>query len=149
MSTGYVHVLVAVDFSPFSNLATRRAAEIARISNAGLTMLHVVDYFPEDVPLDVVAPEDEDPADFLHRHAADQLAALARDLGRDQAVGKVAFSTHSARHEIIRTAREEGVDLIVVGSHGRRGLAEYLGSTAHAIIHGADCDVLIVRAQED
>ena len=79
MSTGYVHVLVAVDFSPFSNLATRRAAEIARISNAGLTMLHVVDYFPEDVPLDVVAPEDEDPADFLHRHAADQLAALARD----------------------------------------------------------------------
>ena len=149
MSSGYVHVLVAVDFTPFSDLAARRASEIARISNAGLTMLHVVDYFPEDVPLDVVAPEDEDPADYLRRHAADRLAELAREIEQDEAVSKVAFSTHSARHEIIRIAREESVDLIVVASHGRRGLAEYLGSTAHAIIHGADCDVLVVRAQGD
>ena len=147
MSSGYVHVLVAVDFSPFSVNAVRRAAAIARIGNAGLTMLHVVDYFPEDVPLEVVAPEDEDPADFLHRDASERLAELAREVGHEQAVGKVAFSTHSARHEIVRLAAEEGVDLIVIGSHGRRGLADYLGSTAHAVIHGAQCDVLVVRSE--
>ena len=147
MNSGYVHVLVAIDFSAFSDDAARRAAGIARISSAGLTRLHVVDYFPEDVPLEVVAPEDEDPADYLRRHASDRLAALAREVGQEDAVGKVAFSTHSARHEIIRAAREEGADLIVVGSHGRRGLAEYLGSTAHAVIHGAHCDVLVVRSQ--
>lgn len=147
MGTGYVHILVAVDFSSFSESAARRAADIARISDAGLTMLHVVDYFPEDVPVEVVAPEDEDPADFLHRHASERLTKLAREIGQEEAVGKVAFSTHSARHEIVRLAREEGVDLIVVGSHGRRGLGEYLGSTAHAVIHGARCDVLVVRSQ--
>ena len=146
MNSGYVHVLVAIDFSPFSEGAARRAAEIARMSGAGLTMLHVVDYFPEDVPLEVVAPEDEDPADFLRRHASERLAVLAREVAQADAVGKVAFSTHSARHEIVRVAKDEAVDLIVVGSHGRRGLAEYLGSTAHAVIHGADCDVLIVRS---
>ena len=110
-------------------------------------MLHVVDYFPEDVPVEVVAPEDEDPADFLHRHASERLADLAREVSQEAAVGKVVFSTHSARHEIVRLAKEEAVDLIVVGSHGRRGLGEYLGSTAHGVIHGAKCDVLVVRSQ--
>ncbi len=145
MSSAYGHVLVAIDFSLFSERAARRAAEIAAVSNASLTMLHVVDYFPEDVPLEVVAPEDEDPAEFLDRHARERLTDLARDIGQEGAVGRVAFSTHSARHEIVRLSKEQGVDLIVVGSHGRRGLAEYLGSTAHGIIHGAECDVFVVR----
>ena len=145
MSSAYGHVLVAIDFSLFSERAARRAAEIAAVSNASLTMLHVVDYFPEDVPLDVVAPEDEDPAEFLDRHARERLTDLARDIGQQDAEGRVAFSTHSARHEIVRLSKEQGVDLIVVGSHGRRGLGEYLGSTAHAIIHGAECDVFVVR----
>ncbi len=149
MSDGYVHILVAVDFSVSSEHAARRAADLARSGNAGLTLLHVVDYFPEDVPLEVVAPEDEDPADFLHRHASERLTELARMLGQEGAVSKVTFSTHSARHEIVRLAREEAVDLIVVGSHGRRGLAEYLGSTAHAVIHGARCDVLVVRSKQE
>jgi len=47
--------------------------------------------------------------------------------------------------EIHTLANEIGADLIVVGSHGRHGLALLLGSTANGVLHGAPCDVLAVR----
>ena len=47
--------------------------------------------------------------------------------------------------EIHNTADEIGADLIVVGSHGRHGLALIFGSTANGVLHGAACDVLAVR----
>ncbi|BBI62758.1 hypothetical protein HSBAA_40640 [Vreelandella sulfidaeris] len=47
--------------------------------------------------------------------------------------------------EIHRFAEEHGVDLIVVGSHGRHGFALLLGSTSTGVLHGAQCDVLAVR----
>jgi universal stress protein A len=53
----------------------------------------------------------------------------------------------SPKAEIIRIAREQRVDLIVLGSHGRHGLSLLLGSTASSVIHHAECDVLAVRLQ--
>jgi universal stress protein A len=53
------------------------------------------------------------------------------------------------RDEIIRVAKENQVDLIVIGSHGRHGLSLLLGSTANAILHHAVCDVLAVRLIEE
>ena len=47
--------------------------------------------------------------------------------------------------EIHALAEQIGADLIVVGSHGRTGLALLLGSTANGVLHGATCDVLAVR----
>ena len=47
--------------------------------------------------------------------------------------------------EIHHLAEEEGVDLIVMGTHGRHGLGLLLGSTANAVLHGVKCDVLAVR----
>ena len=47
--------------------------------------------------------------------------------------------------EIHTLANEISADLIVVGSHGRHGLALLLGSTANGVLHGAPCDVLAVR----
>ncbi|MNG25866.1 hypothetical protein D3C84_1107770 [compost metagenome] len=49
------------------------------------------------------------------------------------------------RQEIHQLAKENACDLIVVGSHGRHGLALLLGSTANDVLHGAPCDVLAVR----
>jgi len=63
--SNYSHVLVAVDFSEFSERAAVRAAEIAVLDRASLTLLHVIDYFPEDLPVDLIAPEDVDPAEYL------------------------------------------------------------------------------------
>jgi universal stress protein A len=54
----------------------------------------------------------------------------------------------SPKAEITRVAEEQGVDLIVVGSHGRLGLELLLGSTANGVLHAAKCDVLAVRVKE-
>jgi universal stress protein A len=51
--------------------------------------------------------------------------------------------------EIQRTAQSVGADVIVVGSHGRHGLALLLGSTANGVLHGASCDVLAVRVGQE
>ena len=50
--------------------------------------------------------------------------------------------------EIHNVAEEIGADLIVVGSHGRHGLALIFGSTANGVLHGATCDVLAVRVRQ-
>ena len=47
--------------------------------------------------------------------------------------------------QIHQLAEDVAADLIVVGSHGRQGLALILGSTANGVLHGAHCDVLAVR----
>jgi universal stress protein A len=52
------------------------------------------------------------------------------------------------RQEIHQLAKDQKCDLIVVGSHGRHGLALLLGSTANDVLHGAPCDVLAVRLQK-
>ena len=143
--SNYSQVLVAVDFSAFSEHAAMRAGQIASQDGASLTLLHVIDYFPEDMPLEVIAPEDIDPAEFLVKDCTEKLGRLADRLGYEDATPVVTLSTHSARHEIVPIAEQRGADLIVVGSHGRRGIRDYIGSTAHAIIHAAKCDVLVIR----
>ena len=54
----------------------------------------------------------------------------------------------SPKSVIMNKAQELGADLIVVGSHGRHGIQLLLGSTANAVIHHANCDVLAVRVSE-
>jgi universal stress protein A len=49
------------------------------------------------------------------------------------------------KEEIVEIATQQHIDLIVVGSHGRHGLALLLGSTANSILHHTPCDVLAVR----
>jgi universal stress protein A len=55
----------------------------------------------------------------------------------------------SPKLEIVRVAEENNVDLIIVGSHGKHGIALLLGSTANGVLHHAKCDVLAVRIYDD
>ena len=80
----------------------------------------------------------------IREQAEKELAALAKRLGIDAKHQLIEFG--STKNEVLRVAQEHKVDLIVTGSHGKHGLALLLGSTANAILHGADCDVLIVRS---
>jgi universal stress protein A len=82
----------------------------------------------------------------LDEHAQQRLELFADNLAmRVQQLHVVSGHTES---EIHRIAKEQQVDLIVVGSHGRHGLALLLGSTANGVLHGAKCDVLAVRVQD-
>jgi universal stress protein A len=142
----YAHVLAATDFSDPSGMAVRRGARLAELLGARLTLLHVLEHFAVDRSNDEIAPEDQDPAAYESERARDGLARLAGEVGHPDAGREVLLTNWSARHELPRLARERGADLVVVGSHGVRGLGALLGATADGLVHHAECDVLIVRA---
>ena len=81
--------------------------------------------------------------DDVVQNARRFLDRLAERLGVGDSQRWVVAS-HFTKREIHRVAKEQDVDLIVVGSHGRHGLALLLGSTASAVLHGAPCDVLAI-----
>jgi universal stress protein A len=142
----YQHILFAADFSDDALRVGERAKDVARRYGARLSLIHVV----EDINLSLgggyellpVLPELPDEA--LLREVRETLGELARRLDvADAETGVV--SAPSTKEGILGAARDRGADLIVVGSHGRHGLALLLGSTANAVLHGAPCDVLAVR----
>jgi len=143
--SGYRNILCATDFSDCSKKAVEVAAEMAQRYGAQLTLLHVIDYFPEDRSNVQIAPEDVDPKHYHEDRARTMLAEIGRQLGYDRLVQEVRFSTHSARHEIVHFANEHNTDVIIVACHGHQGIISALGSTAYGVLHSASCDVLTVR----
>jgi universal stress protein A len=156
--TGYRHILLAVDTAEESAQAAAKATELARRFDAKLSLLHVVEVAPMQVingqsalamePLTPLTPITVEQENKLYeariKQAHEMLAQLAESL--DMPPGdKWAIYSSSTKQIIHDTAKEHAVDLIVVGSHGRHGLALLLGSTANAVLHGAPCDVLAVR----
>ena len=142
----YRNILLATDFSSHSEWAARRAADFARRLGAQLTVLHIIDYCPENIPLDIISPDDLNPGEILVYRARSLLAALAARCGLNDAERKLILTSHTARKEIIRYAEEHGVDLIVLATHGHHSVTPLLGSTAERVVRGAPCDVLAVRA---
>lgn len=144
----YEHILTATDFSELSRRATLRAADLAEHYGARLTLFHVIEHFPEDIPNDFVPPENRDPKAYLADRAKTRLTELSRLIGHVRSESKVKLSTRSAKSEILQFARYGGIDLVVLGTHGHRGLGDVLGSTAGGVVHAAPCDVLAVRGPE-
>lgn len=139
----YSHVLFATDFSPDGESAGRKAAELAGLAGARFSLLHVVEYSAMEYAGEIPIPENIDLDQRRIDLARTQIAELARRLGAGDATTFVELG--SPKHEIVRVAKEQAVDLIVVGSHGRHGLQLLLGSTANGVLHLAGCDVLAVR----
>jgi universal stress protein A len=139
----YTHVLFATDFSPDSDRAGTRAVAVAQTAGARLSLVHVVEYSAMEYAGEIPIPENIDLDQRRIAAAREHIAALAGRLGMPQAATFVELG--SPKHEVVRVAKEQGVDLIVVGSHGKHGLQLLLGSTANGILHLAPCDVLAVR----
>lgn len=133
-------ILCPVDFSEFSLAALKTACDLARRFEAQIDLLHVVEPLPTseltiaqayDYPVDKVRadlaklpPSDLGPQPILHR---------AVKLGYPAEV-------------IISYAKESGIDLIVLGTHGRTGLSHLLlGSVAERVVRLAPCPVLVTR----
>ena len=144
--TKYAHVLVAVDFSAEAETLVERAVQLRDQCAARLSLLHVVEYLPMAYSGDLVLPEGFDLEQELLDVAARQMAALGERLGVEPGDRRVEIG--NTGHTILRVAEDLGVDLILVGSHGRHGLAALLGSTARSVLNGARCDVLAVRVPE-
>lgn len=144
----YKRILVATDFSDINRLAVKHAADLAQQANAKLILLHVVEHFPYDgLPLASVVPEGPKPGDVLTQQVRDRMNELINALDLRDVQAEVRITLKSARHEILRFAKQHAVDLIIVAPHGR-GLIGALGSTAIGVLNGAVCDVLTVREPE-
>lgn len=140
----YKHLLLAVDFFDQQTLVAERAKDLAERYGAKLSVIHVVDTLPIGDPAnDVLVPFEMDMSQEFIALGKKRLAELAASLAIPE--DQTWLETGSPKQEIIRIAEENAVDLIVVGSHGRHGLALLLGSTANGVLHQASCDVLAVR----
>ena len=145
----YRQIVLASDFSPHSEMAARRAADLAQRFGARLTLLHVVDYFPEDIPSEWIKP-DTDPTAYLMERADKALRKLAEGLGCPDVPRRVIVSERLAKHAIVDYAAEQGVDLIVMGARGLGSLGSLLlGSVSQKVLAHATCPVMIVREQEE
>ena len=142
---GYKNILVAADFSEAGEDAVKTADALAGCFGASLTLLHVLEHFPEDMPVSVIPPEDVDPQKFLTDRARGDLEKLSARIAQPGAALEVVVSTHSASREVVQYAQRHGIDLIVVGSHGKPGIQGMSGSTANGVMHAAVVDVLVVH----
>lgn len=138
----YKKILIAVDLSEDSSRVMQRARGIGEASSADLHLIHVIEplsfAYGGDIPMDFSGIQDE-----IHQQATAQLKRFAETNGIDGAHQHIVLGKPEV--EIHSTAEELGADLVVVGSHGRYGLALLMGSTANGVLHGATCDVLAVR----
>lgn len=138
----YKKILVAIDLSEDSNLIAQRAQTLASSAGAELHLIHVIEplsfAYGGDIPMDFSGIQDE-----IYQQASQQLERFAQNNGIDSEHRHIVLGRSEV--EIHSKSEELGVDLIVVGSHGRHGLALLLGSTANGVLHGASCDVLAVR----
>ncbi|HYE34277.1 universal stress protein [Methylocaldum sp.] len=142
----YRRILLAADFSEHGEQVIQRAHDLAKKYNAGLDIVHVVENMPiMDSSYGPIVPFDIDLTDQMVDAAQKRLAEIADRLAIPQDRRWVEIG--SPKVEIIRIAKEQQVDLIVIGSHGRHGIGLLLGSTAASVIHHAECDVLAVRLQ--
>ena len=141
-------VLHPTDFSDNSREALEYALAFSKWQSAEIVLLHVceeVEYAPPEYYMD----KDESVRQLKERSGA-ALAALDKVAATHEDSG-VQISTTIASgkpfDEIIKTAQDIGADLIVLGTHGRTGLAHILiGSTAEKVVRKASCPVLTVRS---
>ena len=142
-------ILAATDFSAHSEIAVRYAAEFARAFDAEVLLCNVVGH--ADI-LSQIPPGGEGyfPPNLEELHE-DQARKECEQILKNSGIarGRVVVNVGSPFVEIIRLARDEDVDLIIIGTHGRGAVAHMLlGSVAEKIVRKAPCPVLTVRHGE-
>ncbi len=143
--SNYTHILAGVDLSDESQQVLERAANLAKAHQAKLSVAHIVEpltfAYGGDIPVDLSEIQEQ-----LHKQARDQLGTLIQPY--QVSTDNLHVLVGQPTTEIHDLADNLDIDLIVVGSHGRKGLALLLGSTANGILHGAKTDVLAVRVKD-
>lgn len=142
-------ILHPSDFSRASRAASAKAVELAKADQAELLLVHVLSpiLVPAEASMSAKAYEDLwASARAASQKELDTLAGRAKKAGVRATTMLVEGSV--PHEQIIRVAKAKRVDLIVMGTHGRTGLARvFLGSVASRVVAIAPCPVLTVRGQ--
>jgi universal stress protein A len=139
---GYKKLLVLLDLSEDSEQVAIAGRDMAAYSNASMVVLHVVEFVPVEPLGESLMPTAQIEDELINR-SRERLDTLIARLGLTSATGRV--EAGNTKSEILRVAEEEQVDLIVLGSHERHGLAIMVNFTEDTVLHAAHCDVLAVR----
>jgi nucleotide-binding universal stress UspA family protein len=140
----YSSIVVGTDGSPTAEIALSKGVELARLTGA---TLHVVSaYEPAPARVTGGAPAGEFSAGSDFKADAVLQRALSRARGADIEVQEHA-PKGSAADAILTVAKENGADLIVIGSVGMQGARRVLGSVPNKVSHQSRCDVLIVQTR--
>jgi len=148
MTRGFARILVPTDFSPPSSAALAMAKALAAQFGASIHMIHVLHdpYATAAYASDVYGYLPAGLRETWQREAQTHLDAQLAPAERAQfrAATRVIFGTPA--RAIVDYANENAIDLIVMGTHGRGGVAHLLlGSVAERVVRTADCPVLTVR----
>ena len=145
----YKNIMVAIDDSETSRCALNEALQIARAANAKLFITHVTDEALLNMHGHVLSHmADADSATTALTQAGQKLLddALATATGLEANALLLHGNSRRVSETLADKAKELDVDLIIIGRHGRRGLATLiLGSVAEQLAKMADASVLLVR----
>lgn len=148
----YSRILVPVDGSPTSRKGLDEALKLARLTGARLKLVHVVDELMPDSGYGPVAIS-EAVIDALRegaRKVLEDAVALARKQVADVESELIETIGRRAADTIVDVAKQWQAELIVMGTHGRRGLRRLVvGSDAEAVLRTSPVPVLMVRAEEE
>ncbi|MHB8256005.1 MAG: universal stress protein [Acidiferrobacterales bacterium] len=147
----YKKILVPVDGSDTANAALQEAIKLARSESTGLRIIHVADssaavWDSEFAPVDL--EQIRESVRSFARNILEQAQRTAREAGIDAETRLVEMETPGQRvaKVIAEHAREWPADLIVIGTHGRRGIDHFLlGSVAEGVMRLSPVPVLLVR----
>lgn len=142
-------ILTATDFSPHSDVAITYAAEFSKKFGAEVVLCHVMER-PDLITQLPPVSEGYFPPNFgeiQEQHAHTHCQGVLAKAGLSNA--RIVLRQGNPYVEIVRTAREENADLIIIGTHGRGMIAHVLlGNVAEKIVRAAPCPVLTVRSGE-
>lgn len=141
----YKHIIAGLDLSEESPQVLEKAAELAKAFGATLSVAHVIEpltfAYGGDMPVDLSEVQEQ-----LQLKAEQELQRLSSQT--NYSIQQEHVLVGQPATELHYLAGQENADLIIVGSHGRKGFALLLGSTSNSVLHGASCDVLAVRVSE-
>lgn len=136
--------LVPLDLTSEDPPEIRFAADLARAVGAEVVLLHVIDYVPTLLPVELPGGYPLPQLDIVRDAASQKLARIGAKLGAVPVRAIVEMGGAAA--QIVEAARREKADQIIIGSHSHKAIARLvLGSVADRVAHTAGCPVTIVR----
>lgn len=144
--SGYSKIVVAIDLSSESEIIMRRALDVA----AADSEIHLI-YVQEPMDSVYMGVVPYGPVfvgmDEVEENLKAELEQKLNSIGDDFNISADArhFLNGTPAREIHCFAEDNGMELIVLGTHGQKGVQLLLGATANSVLHGSNCDVLAVR----
>lgn len=142
----FERILLATDFSDYSEVACEYALALAKTFNSSLMVLHVINepvdlrgFYVPHISFEQLEQE-------IETGATKMLETFCKENLNDFSGYETMVIAGVPYEEIIRIATEKEASLIVIGTHGRTGLDHLIfGSTAERVVRGAPCPVMTIR----